>query len=518
MKMLEGINIRDHFVQLCNLMNQTRLDGVMLQGCELVADITHSSASLLYLIDATGGNLVLSAGYAGGFSTWAPRKMVHAIDPANTANCPLSQVAITGRTLCLNHGFGGYDISSISEAMDSVAVPNGMTIIPFRRTDESFLGLMVVLSDGPIEPWLGSGISRLVLKSVASAIETRQIVSRQMSERRDLEQSLIRIEQDRSSLRKNVSASLSRKIVGRSRPMQILRERVAALAAREGLLLIQGDEGVGKEKIARAIHEQSTFSNGPFVYVDCSTLNADVFAPEMFGYKRGAIKGMASPRKGLLSTAAGGMLYLDGVDRLGDTAQTLLLRLLETKYYRPLGSDRDREISARIVASAKTDLASRVQQQQFLPALYYLLRENMIGVPALSECREDIGDIVNTVVVRIQQDEKHTISIDPALHAFLAGRSFPGDRRELEGLIRLAAATVGNDGVLSVAHFKAVEADAVSTQTSSDTMPLPQALASFEQDMISRVLAETDGNRTIAAERLGVPKRTLADKCKKYGL
>lgn len=518
MRMLEGMNIRDHFVLLCNLVNQKRLDGVMVQSCELVADVANSSIALLYLLDATAQNFVLSAGFVQGFSTWAPPNLVRPIDPVGGGNCPLAQVVMTGEAVCLDSGTRGYDISHIAEALDGVSMPPCLAVIPLRRSNNSFLGVMVVLSEGAIGPWLNRGEARLVTKSVAATIETRHVVDRQATDRANLEKSLMRAEQDRTALRRNVSANLTRRLVGRSKPMQALRERVVHVAGQNGPVMIEGEDGSGREKVARAIHDQSNFSNGPFVFADCGSLTDDIFAPELFGYKRGAIKGVASARKGLLRKAAGGTLYLDGVERLGETAQTMLFRLLDTGSYRPLGSERDQQISTRIVVSALPGLAPAAQANEFLPALYYLLRQNVVSVPLLSECREDIGDIVQAVLARLYQEEKKNISVDPALYAYLAGRPFPGDRRELEGLTRLAAMTVENGGVVTVSHFEAVEKGTSPVTEHSKTMPLPEALAWFEQDMIARSLNQAGGNRAVAAELLGVPKRTLADKCKKYGL
>lgn len=518
MRMLEGMNIRDHFVLLCSLVNQTRLDGVMVQSCELVADVACSNVALLYLLDATAQNFVLSAGFAQGFSTWAPPKLVHPIDPVAGGACPLAQAVMTGDPVCLDGGLNGYDISQVAKALDVISMPSCLAVIPLRRTNNSVLGAMAVLSETAIGPWLNRGEARLVVKSVAAAIETRQVVARQETDRVSLEKSLLRVEQDRSALRRNVSASLTRRLIGRSKPMQALRERVVQMAGQNGAVMIEGGDGSGKEKVARAIHEQSRFSNGPFVFADCASLTEDVFAPELFGYKRGAIKGVASARQGLLRKAAGGTLYLDGLERLGDTAQAMLFRLADTGFYRPLGSERDRQISARIIVSASPDLARAVQDNEFLPALYYLLRQNVAKVPPLAECREDIADIVQSVLALLHQEEKKTITVEPALYAYLTGRAFPGDRRELEGLTRLAASTVENGGVLTASHFRSVETGTTRDAEHCETMPLPEALAWFEQDMISRSLAQADGNRAMAAELLGVPKRTLADKCKKYGL
>ncbi|AUG55446.1 hypothetical protein CSC3H3_21530 (plasmid) [Thalassospira marina] len=520
MNMIDQFNMRDHFVSLCNLVNQTRLDGVLVQSGELIANMTGGRIALIYLLDATGRNLVLSGGYAHGFSTWAPGSLVHPLQGGGGSPvCPLTQVAFTGKTLCLDNGMAGYDISPVTKAIDGLSLPTHMAVLPLARANADFLGVAVVLADGAIAPWLDRSVTRQILRAVSSSIETRQVVAGQENEKAMLEKSLARAEGDRMSLRRRVTGRLSKRLIGRSRPMQILREKVAHLAGKTGPVMILGDDGVGKEKVARAMHEHSIQSSAPFVYVNCASLSADIFAPELFGHKRGAIKGVASARKGLLRKAGNGVLYLDGIDRLCGPSQEMLLRLLETRQYRPLGSERDMELSARIIVSARSDLSVRAQEGAFLPGLYYRLRETTVTVPSLGECREDIGDIVHAVLAGIEREEKRHLKLHPTAFAFLSQRPFAGDRRELEGLTRLAASDAEDGTMLTVAHFQAVDAAAMPENASSPgVLPLPEAMAMFEQDLITRALAQTDGNRTTAAQMLGVPKRTLADKCKKYGL
>lgn len=520
MNMIDQFNMRDHFVSLCNLVNQTRLDGVLVQSGELIANMTGGRIALIYLLDATGRSLVLSGGYAQGFSTWAPGSLVHPLQGGGRSPvCPLTQVAFTGKNLCLDNGTAGYDISPVISAIEGLSCPSHLAVLPLARANADFLGVAVVLSDGAIAPWLDRSVARQILRAVSSAIETRQVVAGQENEKAMLAKSLARAEGDRMSLRQRETGRLSKRLIGRSRPMQVLREKVAHLADKTGPVMILGEDGVGKEKVARAMHEHSVHSASAFVYANCASLPIDVFTPELFGHKRGAIKGVASARQGLLRKAGNGVVYLDGIDRLCGPGQEILLRLLETRQYRPLGSDRDLPLSARIIVSARSDLAARAQEGTFLPGLYYRLREMALTVPSLDECREDIGDIVHAVLSGIEREEKRHLKLHPAAFAFLSQRPFAGDRRELEGLTRLAASNAKDGTMLTVEHFQAVDAQSEPENVSTPgILPLPEALAMFEQDLITRALAQTDGNRATAAEMLGVPKRTLADKCKKYGL
>jgi two-component system response regulator HydG len=308
-------------------------------------------------------------------------------------------------------------------------------------------------------------------------------------------------------------------LLGASPAMQRLFRAMVKISRSDCPLLIVGESGTGKELVARSIHEHSARAGRPFVPVDCGALAPTLIESELFGYLRGAFTGANSSRQGLLQAAGAGAIFLDEIGELPLDLQAKLLRVLQEREVRPLGSDHTVRFEARIMAATNRDLRHAVEQGAFRDDLYYRLNVVSLKVPALRERKTDIPLLVNHFL------QKHAAGRQPApalsedaLHCLLA-YDWPGNVRELENSIERAA-TLSSGPVLGVfdlptnLHGSApVPVAGNSGANAHPTIPLHE----LERQAILRAVADAGGDKLLAARRLGIGKTTLYRKLKEYG-
>ena len=338
----------------------------------------------------------------------------------------------------------------------------------------------------------------------------------------------LRSERDR--LREQVALMKTGPIVGSSeavRRMLALVERVAATS--QTTVLIQGESGVGKELVARAIHESSDRASGPFVAINCAALTAELLEAELFGYEPGAFTGGSTGgHRGLIAAAEGGTLFLDEVGELELALQAKLLRVLQERTYRRVGANRDLPMDARIVAASNRDLGQRVETGHFREDLYYRINVLSIAVPPLRERREDIPELATHFLRQFGEEFKKPLNaFSQAAMARLLAHPWPGNVRELRNTIERAAllaegSTVepGHLGLVSEPGPQTGDGGFVADPT-KDLLPLPsgnRTLRAAEEALIRRVLEETDGNRSASARLLGINRTTLYNKLRAYGI
>ncbi len=313
-------------------------------------------------------------------------------------------------------------------------------------------------------------------------------------------------------LRVAMDTKVDAEIVGESLPMQRLRADIAKLAAVPLPVLILGETGTGKELVARALHDQSG-RRGGFVPVNCGSLPKDLIESEMFGHERGAFTGATARRPGLFQAADNGTLFLDEIGELPLALQTRLLRALESGVVRPVGATREHVVNVRVVAATHVDLDRAVELGRFRRDLLFRLNAGQIHTPPLRSRRSDIPLLVE----RILQDEAamgHRCRISGDAMAALMEHSWPGNVRELKNVLRRAAA-LGQcvlrgedlrfgDGALPGAD------DAV--QISGQTME------QIEKEVLARTVRRCNGNQRAASVELAMPRSTLNDKLRRYGI
>ena len=326
-----------------------------------------------------------------------------------------------------------------------------------------------------------------------------------------------RLRQEIDRLRGEVAERYSfSNIVGRSEAMQQVFDLIRRVSDSSVSVLITGDSGTGKELVARALHFNGCRARGPFVPVNCAAIPANLLESELFGYKRGAFTDAQVDRTGLMVEADGGTLFLDEIGELPSQLQAKLLRVLQEREVLPLGSSRSVPIDIRVVSATNRDLQSMLQEQQFRNDLYYRLNVVQIDIPPLCERPEDILPLATHLLRRAADSDGRTIRLAPSAVNALLGHNWPGNVRELENVIERAVALTQGDRIelsdLPPALVDQQPHEVLMEQAAAHKM----TLAELDRTYILRVLDEEQGNKTRAAQRLGLDRKTLYRKLEEY--
>lgn len=297
------------------------------------------------------------------------------------------------------------------------------------------------------------------------------------------------------------SSAILQKLVGESAVMRAVKSRIVKVAGSMAPVLIQGESGTGKELVARAVHACSHRAAGPFVAVNCGAIPENLLEAEFFGARKGAYTGSTQDRQGYFQAAKGGTLFLDEIGDLPLAMQSKLLRAIQERSVRPLGSPQEDTVDVRIVSATHKELGAQVQAGAFRQDLYYRLNVIEIGVPPLRERREDLPALCQALLSRICKESGLAVpELTGAVMEQLRSHPFDGNVRELENILHRAVALgEGND-----LHFEAPPQDFVA---------VPENLQAFldqqEKSILSKVLQETGFNRTAAASKLGLSLRQI---------
>ncbi|HEX5804153.1 MAG TPA: sigma-54 dependent transcriptional regulator [Azospira sp.] len=293
--------------------------------------------------------------------------------------------------------------------------------------------------------------------------------------------------------------------VGHSPPIQQLRNLVRRIAPMPTTVLLQGESGTGKEVTARALHQMSGRAQRPFVPVNCAAISPELIESELFGHVKGAFTGASEARNGLFYYAHGGTLFLDEIGELPLAMQTKLLRALEERRIRPVGSVREVPVDVRIIAATNRDLAADVASGRFRQDLFFRLAVVEVTIPPLRERAEDIPDLARHFMALFSAQ----LGVDPLpltadLVARLAAYPWPGNVRELRNLVERS---------LILGAFPMLGA---ASPAAGNVPSIELTLEEVERQHILRVLAAVGGNKSEAARRLGVSRKTLERKCAEW--
>lgn len=294
-------------------------------------------------------------------------------------------------------------------------------------------------------------------------------------------------------------------MIGFSVEMVEVYKTISRAAPSDAPVLIQGESGTGKELVAQLIHKNSTRSDGPFVAVDCGSIAPTLMESELFGSVRGAFTGADRDRSGLFAAADGGTVFLDEIGEVDSSFQLKLLRFLQEKEIRPLGSTKSRKLDVRVVAATSRNLQAMVDEGTFRQDLWFRLNVVPVHLPALRERRDDIVPLVAHFLELFNSRYDRTVELAPAGLRVLQENDWPGNVRQLqhvlERLLILSPVDVLDDAAVR-------EALAIS-----DPKEKPiESLADAEQEQIRKVLAATGGNKTRAARILNIERKTLYRK------
>ncbi len=313
-------------------------------------------------------------------------------------------------------------------------------------------------------------------------------------------------------------------LVGRSAGMLAVKSRIVKVAGSMAPVLIQGESGTGKELVARAVHDSSHRASGPFVAVNCGAIPENLLEAEFFGARKGAYTGSTQDRVGYFQAAQGGTLFLDEIGDLPFAMQSKLLRAIQERVVRPLGSSQEDTVDVRIISASHKDLGEEVASKHFRQDLYYRLNVIVIGIPPLRERLEDLPELCEALLARICGESGFSLPhlAEPVLEQ-LRTHAFNGNVRELENILhRAVALSEGGELLLDTPHATKSQTHSLSTPIGSATplapvtptlLALPDNLQDYldaqERDILCRMLQDTRYNRTAAASKLGMSLRQI---------
>ncbi len=318
----------------------------------------------------------------------------------------------------------------------------------------------------------------------------------------------------------NATADADSTLVGNSPLMQQARRMIDKLARSQAPVHVTGESGSGKELAARLIHDQGSRQEAPFVPVNCGAIPENLMESEFFGYKKGAFTGAAADRDGFFQAASSGTLFLDEVADLPLQMQVKLLRAIQEKKVRKVGSTAEENVDVRIISATHRNLADEVKNGLFRRDLYYRLNVIELSMPSLREMREDIPALAALLLAR--QAAGGTVPrLAADAVAALQKYDFPGNVRELENILERALALASGDEIV-VADLGLIEVTAAAGDGAHGAdLPhlfLPKKLESIERQAIMDALVKTRYNRTAAAKLLGVSFRALRYRMKRLGI
>jgi two-component system response regulator HydG len=313
----------------------------------------------------------------------------------------------------------------------------------------------------------------------------------------------------------------SRNIIGTSSAMVRLLETVAQVAPSEATVLISGESGTGKELIAGAIHFNSTRKDGPFVKMNCAAVTETLLESELFGHEKGAFTGAHRLREGRFRQAHGGSLFLDEVSEMSLSMQAKLLRVLQEREITRVGGEEAIKVDVRVIAATNKDLAQEIQAGHFREDLYYRLNVVGLTVPPLRERKEDIPLLAQYFMTRFaEKNRKPVKQITPQAMDRLLKHPWPGNVRELMNSIERAVVLSRSEYLDEQDLPTGARQDLSEEQVSPAAASLPPDLPldEVEKATILKTLESVKGNKSEAARRLGITRRTLHKKLKKYGV
>jgi len=322
------------------------------------------------------------------------------------------------------------------------------------------------------------------------------------------------------------------RLLGSSTAMATLRDTIGKVARSQAPVYIRGESGVGKELVARTIHEQGARASGPFVPVNCGAIPAELMESEFFGHKKGSFTGAHADKAGLFQAAHGGTLFLDEVAELPLPMQVKLLRAIQEKAIRPVGAAQEVQVDVRILSATHKDLGELASDGRFRHDLYYRINVIELRVPPLRERSSDLPQLTSAILDRLaEQHGRNAPSVSPDAMAELRRYSFPGNVRELENILERALAMAdghsievedlylpqagngrpGEPGAVPGTIVSPVDLDPAGG-------PLPSYIEQLERAAIQKALEENRWNKTRAAAQLGITFRALRYKLKKLGM
>ncbi|MEI6147631.1 MAG: sigma-54 dependent transcriptional regulator [bacterium] len=333
------------------------------------------------------------------------------------------------------------------------------------------------------------------------------------------------VESENRSLREQLDTRFGlENIVGQSDPMQEVFDIIRQAAPTQATILLQGESGTGKELVAHAFHRLSPRAKGPFVAVHCAALSPTLLESELFGHEKGAFTGATERRRGRFELADGGTLFLDEISEIPPSVQVKLLRVLEERKFERVGGHETLDVDIRLIAATNADLRKRVEEGQFRSDLFFRLDVVSVTLPPLRTRLDDIPLLCSHFIKDLNvRNGKEVAEISPESLAVLSAYPWPGNVRELRNVLeRMVVLSRGTrltlrDIPANLRHSMGVTPGTQPAwRNDAGRAATPESMQDAERVMIERALKKFEGNRTRAAEQLGISRRTLQRKLKEY--
>jgi DNA-binding NtrC family response regulator len=390
---------------------------------------------------------------------------------------------------------------------------NGLEFLQTVKRQNAALPVVVMTAFGSVETAVDAmkaGASDYVLKPF-SLTEMRIVIHKELDVRN--------LREENRSLREALGKRYSHpNIVARSPKMQEVLATVERVAPTNSTVLLGGESGVGKDLIARAIHEKSRRASGPFLKINSTAIPENLLESELFGFEKGAFTGAVASKPGKFELADKGTLFLDEIGDVPPVTQVKLLRVLQEREFERLGGTRTVKVDVRLIAATNKDLRQALEQGTFREDLYYRLNVVPIDIAPLRERKEDIPDLVHLFISRFTGESRKPVEgITPDAMQSLVNYHWPGNVRELQNIVERACA-LAKASVLGPADIHLDIRPAKAANGPGGFLPDGMTLEQWEDEMVQEALRRANGNKSQAARLLGLSRNALRYRLSKIGI
>src|ERR1700685_1813842 len=406
-------------------------------------------------------------------------------------------------------------VNSVDLVVTDLKLPgmNGLEFLQTIKRQNAAIPVVVMTAFGTVETAveaMKAGASDYVLKPF-SLNEMRMVIHKELDVRK--------LREENRSLREALGKRYAHpNVVARSAKMQEVLATVDRVAPTNSTVLLGGESGVGKDLIARAIHEKSRRAAGPFIKINSTAIPENLLESELFGYEKGAFTGANTSKPGKFELADKGTLFLDEIGDVPPAIQVKLLRVLQEREFERLGGTRTVKVDVRLIAATNRDLREALEQGTFREDLYYRLNVVPIDIAPRRQRKEDIPDLVNLFVSRFAGDSgKPVKSVTPEAMQILVNYHWPGNVRELQHIIERACA-LAKGTVLEASDIHLDLRPAKTANGASGFLPEGMTLEHWEDEMIREALRRANGNKSQAARLLGLSRNALRYRLSKIGI
>lgn len=390
---------------------------------------------------------------------------------------------------------------------------NGLEFLQTVKRQNSALPVVVMTAFGSVETAveaMKAGASDYVLKPF-SLTEMRMVIHKELDVRN--------LREENRSLREALGKRYAHpNVVARSPKMQEVLATLERVAPTNATVLLGGESGVGKDLIARAIHEKSRRANGTFLKINSTAIPENLLESELFGFEKGAFTGAVASKPGKFELADKGTLFLDEIGDVPPATQVKLLRVLQEREFERLGGTKTVKVDVRLIAATNRDLREALEQGTFREDLYYRLNVVPIDIAPLRERKEDIPDLVNLFVSRFAGESGKVIEgISPQAMQMLVNYHWPGNVRELQNIVERASA-LSKGPQLEASDIHIDERPSKSANGAPGFLPEGMTLEQWEDEMVQEALRRANGNKSQAARLLGLSRNALRYRLSKIGI